>query len=71
MNTRSRSPGPPSPAIATGNHQIIAGGDTAGDRLDQVVNDLDRKPMLAASNTLGYAGHIRTNSIPPAYGIGP
>ena len=40
-------------SVATGNDQIITGGDTAGDRVDQVVNDLDRKPMLATSNTLG------------------
>ena len=35
------------------NDQVIAGGDTAGDRIDHVVDELDRKPMLAQGSASG------------------
>src|SRR6478672_11862358 len=51
--------------------QVIAGGDTAGDRIDHVVDELDRKPMLAQGSASGRGRHVGTNPIPPARGIGP
>src|SRR6478672_9156626 len=53
------------------NDQVIAGGDTAGDRIDHVVDELDRKPMLAQGSASGRGRHVGTNPIPPACGIGP
>jgi hypothetical protein len=53
------------------NDQVIAGGDTAGDRIDHVVDELDRKPMLAQGSASGRSRHVGTNPIPPACGIGP
>jgi hypothetical protein len=37
---------PAPPAVATANDQVIPGGDMAGDRIDHVVDKLDRKPLL-------------------------
>src|SRR6476469_7789148 len=51
------------------NDQVIAGGDTAGDRIDHVVDELDRKPMLAQGSASGRSRHVGTNPIPPACGI--
>src|SRR6476646_10069338 len=51
--------------------QVIAGGDTAGDRIDHVVDELDRKPMLAQGSASGRSRHVGANPIPPARGIGP
>ena len=53
------------------NDQVIAGGDTAGDRIDHVVDELDRKPMLAQGSASARSRHVGTNPIPPACGIGP
>src|SRR6476620_3131803 len=52
------------------NDQVIASGDTAGDRIDHVVDELDRKPMLAQGSASGRGRHVGTNPIPPACGIG-
>src|SRR5258708_14069008 len=53
------------------NDQVIAGGDTAGDRIDHVVDELVRKPMLAQRSASARSRHVGTNPIPPAPGIGP
>src|SRR5258708_37033877 len=53
------------------NDQVVAGGDTAGDRIDHVVDELDRKPMLAQGSASARSPHVGTNPIPPAPGIGP
>jgi hypothetical protein len=53
------------------NDQVIASGDTAGDRIDHVVDELDRKPMLSQGSASGRSRHVGTNPIPPACGIGP
>src|SRR6478672_10847176 len=53
------------------NDQVIPGGDMAGDRIDHVVDELDRKPMLAHGGTSGRARYIGANAIPPAGGISP
>jgi hypothetical protein len=53
------------------NDQVVAGGDTAGDRIDHVVDELKRKPMLAQGSASGRGRHVGANPIPPACGIGP